>query len=225
MTGDLEAREQNDALIEERLFGRQTPYSAVTRIFQYDTPYDPFFNMMRDALYSQKSFRKLYTCLHELDNVRKVDFLAAADKAEALLKTWIPENAFEENCRLAMLAICDMMRAASALLTALDMAPRYNDAAKCQFEDPDNARAILAEMRAKLDNAILAIGKYSKAHESAIKNIGHSKDDLVRLSETQGVLARLKDLLSGAEAALDRIPLTRFERLLDRAIEGQFIVR
>ena len=188
-------------------------------------PYDPFFNILRDALYSKKSFRKLYTCLHELDGVRKVDFEGGADKAEKMLGAWKPEGAFEENCHLAMLAICDMMRAASALFKALDMAPRYNEAAKRQFEDPAYARSVLSEMRAALDRAVLAIGKYAVTHEKAIAKLGHTKDDLVRLAETQDMLCRLKGLLSDMELGVDRIPFTRFERLLDRAMEGKFIVR
>ena len=59
----------------------------------------------------------------------------------------------------------------------------------------------------------------------AVENTGHTKADLTLLSETVGVLKRLGALLRESAAVVDRIPLTRFERLLDRAVEGKFICR
>jgi len=224
MSGKLSEREVNDELIEERLFGRQTPYSAVTHILQDEAPYDPFFGMMRNALYKPEAFRKLYSCLHELDGVRKIDFYAAAQKAEDLLLTWKPEGAFEENCYRSMLAICDMMRASRTLLAAFDTTKAYNEAAKRQFEDKAFALSVLDEMQKAYDDAIRAIKKYAQTHERAIAKTGHTRNDLALLSETVEILNRIKALLSGVGNAVDRIPFPRFERLLDRATVGKFII-
>ena len=224
MSGKLAAREENDALIEEALFGRETPYSKVTRIFQNDSPYDPFFGMLRGALYSPETLYNLYTHREELANVRTVDFYAVAAKAEKLLSDWVPKGAFEENCRLAMLAVCDMMRASSDLLSALDTASLYNEAARRQFEDRDFARSALKKMNNAFDKAITSIEKYAEIHGRAIAKIGHTKIDSVLLSETVAALERVKALLSEVDKTGDRIPFPRFERLLDRALKGKFII-
>ena len=224
MSGKLAAREENDSLIEESLFGRETPYSKVTRIFQNDSPYDPFFNMLRGALYSSATLQKLYAHRDELENVRKIDFYAVAAKAEKLLSDWVPKGAFEENCRLAMLAVCNMMRASSDVLAALDTASLYHEAAERQFADPDFAHFTLKRMKTAFDKAIASIEQYAASHKEAIAKIGHTKNDLVILSETASALARIKTLLSDVDKVIDRIPLPRFERLLDRALTGSFII-
>lgn len=224
MTGRLEAREENDALIEEVLFGRETPYSRVTHILQDEAPYDPFFNMLRGALYSPATLQKLYAHREELANVRRVDFYAVAQKAEGLLSEWTPQNAFEENCRLSLLAVCDMMRASRTLLAALDMTKDYTEAAKRQFEDKAFALSVLEKMQDGLDAAIVAIEKYKATHERAIAMLGHTRNDLVLLSETVGILTRIKELLADEARVIDRIPLTRFERIFDRAAEGKFMI-
>ena len=223
MTGRLSAREENDDLIEETLFGRKTPYSAVTHVLQDDVPFDPFFGMMRNALYKPEALRKLYTCLHELDGVRKIDFYAATDKAEALLAEWTPTGDFEKNCRLSMFAICDMMRAARTLLAALDTTKEYTEAAKRQFEDKAFARSVLKKMHDAFDAAILSIEKYKGTHERAIEKTGHTRCDLARLTETEDILHRIKALLA-EEALVERIPFKRFDRILDRATMGKFII-
>lgn len=224
MTGRLDAREENDALIEEVLFGRETPYSAVTHVFQDEIPYNPFFNMLRGSLYSPATLQKLYAHRKELDGVRKVDFYAAAEKAEGMLAAWTPVGVFEENCRLAMLGICDMMRAASDIVKVIDTDALYNEAARRQFEDGAFAKEALTKIKAALAQAIASIQKYAKTHEVAIAKTGHTKVDLTLLSETVSVLTRINDLLSASEAVIDRIPLPRFERILDRATTGNFIV-
>ena len=206
-------------------FFYKTCYSgAGTHILQDEAPYDPFFNMLRGALYSPETLQKLYAHREELANVRRVDFYAVAEKAEALLVPWTAQNAFEENCRLAMLAICDMMRASSDVLSFLDASSLYNEAAKRQFEDKAFASAALEEMKALLAKAIASIQKYADSHERAIAKTGHPRADLALLCETVEVLKRMEALISNAGALIDCIPFTRFERLLDRAATGKFIV-
>ncbi len=74
------------------------------------------------------------------------------------------------------------------------------------------------------DDAIRAIEKYAHTHERAIAKTGHTRNDLTLLSETVDRLNRIKALLLDVGNAVDRIPFPRFERLLDRATVGKFII-
>ena len=110
------------------------------------------------------------------------------------------------------------------LLAALDTTKEYTEAAKRQFEDKDFALSVLKKMQDAFDAAIVAMEAYRETHAWAIEKTGHTRNDLTLLSETAEILARIKGLLADEARVVDRIPFTRFERILDRAISGTFMI-
>ena len=224
MSGRLAAREENDELIEKTLFGRTTPYSAATHVLQKELPYQHWFGTARGALFSPTSVKKLY--LHSVETKGKngSNFASFADKADALLDAWTPEGAFESNCYLALRATAAMVRASGALLSAFDLHPLYYEAAKVQFEDPKKAKDILEQMSSAFRDAANEMRSYSLAHAAAIEPTGQTRFDLMRTDACVMTVDLIAELIEEAIAELDRIPLTRFERLVDFAVEGKFIV-
>ncbi len=224
MSGRLDAREENDRLIEETLFGRVTAYSAVTRVLQNELPYQGWFGTARGALFSPPSIKKLYQHSVETEGKNQIDFAGVADQADALLDTWTPEGAFESNCHLALRATAAMVRASGALLSAFDLHPLYYEAAKQQFENPKKAREILEQIASAFRNAASEMRSFSGAHTSAIEPTGQTRSDLMRIDACVMTVDLLAELIEEALTEFDRIPLTRFERLVDFAVEGKFIV-
>jgi hypothetical protein len=224
MTGKLAAREENDELIENLLFGRVTPYSEITHILQNDLPYEPWFGMARNALFSPSTMKKLYLHIMGMSSKTRPDFAGVAAKADTLLDTWTPQGDFENNCYLAMRATVAMIRASGALVSAIDLHSLYYEAAQQQFENPSKAREILEQMVEAFRKAAEEMRAYSAVHAAAIESTGHTRLDLTQLDASAMTADLLAELLEEAVTELDHIPLTRFERLVDFAVEGKFII-
>jgi hypothetical protein len=224
MSGRLAAREENDELIEKTLFGRVTPYSATTRVLQTELPYQGWFGTARGALFSPTSIKKLYLHSVQTNGKNASDFAGVADKADALLDTWTPEGVFEVNCYLALRATASMVRASGALLSAFDLHPLYYEAAKRQFEEPEKSREILEQIASAFRDAAGEMRAYSGVHATAIEPTGQTKFDLMRFDSCAMTVDLIAELIEEAITELDRIPLPRFERLVDFAVEGKFIV-
>ena len=229
MNGRIAAREENDDLIEAMLFGRKTPYSAVTHLLQDKIPYEEDANyresyfIMRKALFYPGAIIALYEYLAKRKTTT-VDLTAVASEAEQMLDTWQPQGEFEELCANAMYAICGMIKAADAVARAVDGQREYYRAALIQFEAPSEAKELLLGIAASFRLAITSVKDYSVLLERAIANTGHTKNDLVILGETCEKLAAIADVIEDSTKTIDLIPITRFERVLDRAIKGEFIV-
>ena len=229
MTGKISAREENDDLIEEVLFGRKTPYSAVTHLLQDKIPYEEdscyheSYFVMRKALFYPDAIIKLYEYLSKRKTTT-VDLTAVADEAKAMLDTWQPEGEFEELCANAMYAICGMIKAADALTKAVDGHKDYYRASLIQFEKPEEANRLLLSVASSFRNAICRVEDYSKLLGKAIENTGHTKTDLTVLAETCTKLDTVANIIDESAKAIDLIPITRFERILSRAVNGEFIV-
>lgn len=224
MNGRLGAREENDYLVEDALFGRVTPYSAATRVLQNELPYQVWFGTARGALFSPPSIKKLYLHAVETKGKNESDFLGTADKVDALLDAWTPDGAFETNCYLAMRATAAMVRASGTLLCALDLHPLYFEAAKQQFDNPQKAREILEQIASAFRSAADEMRAYSSAHTAAIAPTGQTRLDLVRIDACVMTVDLIADLIEEANSELAMIPITRFERLVDFAVEGKFII-
>ena len=229
MSGRIEAREENDDLIEEVLFGRKTPYSAVTRLLQDKLPYDDevsynkSYFAMRKALFLPASLIDLYNYLEE-DKSFSIDMRAVANEAKALLDTWDAEGDFEVLCQNALYAICDMIIAADALCRALKCREEYTRAALLQFDDKDLSKEILSNVADTFSSAIDYIKSYSATLERAVSNIGHTKTDFVLLERTSERLEVIVNEILLARNEADLIPIPRFERVLNLAVNGEYII-
>nr|MBQ4317908.1 hypothetical protein [Clostridia bacterium] len=116
-----------------------------------------------------------------------------------------------------------MVRASAAVLAAFDMHKLYTRAAEVQFDSPETAAQMLDRIAGAFRRAINEIETYAAVHAKAIEPTGHSRNDLILLGETTCILEEIADILDTYRESLDRIPLTRFERIVDRAINGKFI--
>lgn len=224
MNGKLSAGEENDELIENHLFGRVTPYSAVTRLLQNALPYDDSFSTMRHALFSPSHLKKLYAVSVASAGKRTLDFDGAAEEVEKMLDDWKVEGDFETCCADALYAVAALIRASSVLLAAFDLHTVYTEAAICQFDDKTQADEKLSRIADAFRHAAKQMGVYGEAHKKAIEKTGHNRYDLVRLSETILLVKAFADAMDDMRRTLDRIPLPRFERIVDRIVERKFIV-
>lgn len=222
MNGQLEAREVNDEKIEHTLFGRVTPYTQISHILQDTLPMRDLSMTMRNALYVPKEIRVLFHIARSAEAEPMYDYSATADKVETLLNSWQPASSFENRCWSAMYGICGMLRASSALLDAFLLHPLYTQAAAIQFQSPQKANMLLQRIIGSFRKAHSETETYQKIHACAIVGSGHTRNDLLRLSDTLRILQTLIDLLSEEAARIERIPLLRFDILLDRAINGDF---
>ena len=223
MSGRLEAREENDTMIEQVLFGRETPYSAVTHLLQERLPYDCNFSTMRGALFLPANLMKLYEILEKGKPITVADLTDVANEALQMLAAWTPEGDFEKLCANAMYAICDMMKAADAVRRAIEGREKYRRSAELQFEAPEAAKKLLDEVATAFLDAAEQVRAYAETHERAIACTGHTATDLVLLQETCERLEKIASLIYGEKNISDRIPLTRFERILNRAVTGEYI--
>lgn len=222
MNGQLEAREVNDEKIELALFGRVTPYTQVSRILQDELPMRKLSMAMRNALYVPKEIRTLFHMARDGEAEPVYDYSATAEKVEALLTNWQPASSFEQRCKSAMYGICGMLRASSALLDAFLLLPHYTQAAEIQFQSPSQAALLLQQVTEGFRRAVSATKTYQAIHESVISGSGHTRNDLLRLTDTIRILNTVIDLLLEEANRMDRIPLLRFDILLNRAINGDF---
>lgn len=229
MNGRIEAREENDELIEEVLFGRKTPYSEVTRLLQDKLPYaeeisyNKSYFAMRKALFVPASLIDLYNYLEE-DKSFSIDMRAVANEAKELLDTWVTEGDFELLCKNAHYAICDMIIAADALCRALKRREDYTRAALLQFENKDSAYEILTSIEDDFKSAIDYIKAYSVTLERAIMKTGHTRTDLILLGRTCDRLEIIANAINDAKMGVGLIPIPRFERILNLAAKGEYII-
>ncbi len=218
MTGKLEPREQNDALIEAALFGRITPYTQVTKLFQTEIPYNQNCEVMRNALFFRSYIPKVFAMAKATSFTPPHDYCAIAAKAEALLDAWIPANEFERNCAMAMYGVAGMLRASSAILDAMNLYGQYKTAAKLQFDSPDTASQIVFRMSAKFRHAVTELKSFAAIHGKAIAGTGHNPIDIDFILENADILEKIADLLDAANETITRIPLPRFDRIIDHAV-------
>ena len=180
-------------------------------------------NMWAQCLFYPSGLQSLYEYSMQSGGQRDMDFIAAAEKAEKLLDTWIPQGEFERNCCTSMYGVAAMVKASAAVLAAFDMHKLYTKAAQVQFDSPETAAQMLDRISGAFRRAINEVEVYAAVHAKAIEPTGHSRNDLILLGETTCILEEIADIIDTFRESLDRIPLTRFERIVDRAINGKFI--
>ncbi len=221
MNGKLEAREQNDDLIEMALFGRITPYTKITKILQTEIPYTRYCGIMRNSLFFRDYIKNIFGMAKDHNFEPPHDYRAIAAKIEALLDEWVVEGDFERNCAMAMYGVAGTLRASSAILDAMNMYKQYKTAAKLQFDSPDTASQIVERMSAKFRHAVTELETFAATYYKALDGTGHNKIDIDFISENADILEEIADLLDDANEVIDRIPLPRFDRIIDRATTGK----
>ena len=223
LTGQIEAKERCDEKIEELLFGRVTPYTNCTYRFQNevqrlsDIPLG-WFQDMRRSLFTPSALRR------QLINAQKElpDFTVSLDaplrSIEKDLLEWFPASSLEEKGRTALMANAAMTRAGAAIIDAGCSYTCYQQAARLQFSAPSVASQLVLQVKNAFLLAASQVRAFSDVFAAAISGTGHTKDDLARLAKTASLLEECADRFAQVEEDLDRIPLPRFELLLDQVL-------
>ena len=222
--GEIEEGERCDEKIEKLLFGRITPYTACTYCFQNEIQRAEeiefqWFMDMRTALYYPKHLRDLLTnARKELPDFQNT-FNAPLDKIEAAALDWIPASPFEEKCRAALAANAAMVRASCAVVNAGSAYRYYKRAAEIQFTAETVSRQLVLTVKNAFLAAARAVRAYSDSLEAAISGTGHPKNDLAELERTASLLEACADEFAQTAKTLARIPMPRFELLIDRVLK------
>jgi len=227
MNGKLDARERNDELIEMTLFGRITPYTEITYAIQNEIQGDDrvwrWFDPMRSSLFSPQTIITLYEKLKAEQEDFFYGFLPVIEKLEAKLHTWIPEGAFETNCFNAVASILEMIRASVFIVKALDTKKLYRCASEVQFNSPDSASMLLCRVASGFRAAANEVRTAAELHAIAIGPTGHTTNDLLRMQDVANVLEGIASAVDASKEAVLRIPLSRFDRILDHVVNGKYL--
>ena len=252
MTGNLKYQEQNDEKIERAIFGRVTPYTEIARILreeiqcQVAIPGKTTITQLafiRKTLFLPATFKEILykaSCGSEIKGYNEVyvascglhidrdAIFAAIDKAEAKLKTWVPQNAFEERCFISMTSILSMTRAAFALhKAAANCEKYYTEAAKVQFTDPKKAKELVYKFSEGFKIAAENIKTYKVDIARLISVSGHTDTDLVRLDYTLELINKLTNFLESTanDEKFSRIPLPAFQYVLEYVVDNSILAR
>lgn len=213
----LTNRPFDDDAVEEILFGRKTPYTAVTHLLQDEMPFDGFdydwFVSARFALYDHPTFRHVMCrAAKEMPTFTR-HFEELADKAEAMLADWVPASETENRALTAMNAVIAVLRAQNALVEAGKTAAVYAAAAKLQFTAPAVSRQMLCRVSGAFRLAAEKTAAYRRIHAIAIEHSGHTENDLGVLSSIEATLRQIADKVDYAGDNID-IPYVRFLTLI-----------
>ena len=228
MNGKFEAGARDDEKIENALFGRVTPYTRVTYLFQNeiqrkDIPFTWFQNM-RGGLFSPERLLDLLTLAWKQQPSFPEEFDKTLDAIDEDLLTWTPETAFEERCRCGMVGNAAMVRAANEIIKAGRAYRLYARAAELQFKANDSATQLVDKTAGAFRRAAAEVSAFAAVYSEALNGTGHTKFDLERLKNTSFYLEDVADRLDAYSQTIARIPLPRFERILDSVIKGTYIM-
>ncbi len=228
MNGQWEAGTRCDEAIEQALFGRVTPYTEVTYLLQEkvqrpDLPQD-WFHKMRDCLFSPSHL----SALLEKAGTEKPSFPEDIDRAlieiDEKLAAWTPETPFEEKCLTGMYGAAAIVRAANEVLKAGRARDSfYVRAASLQFVSADTAAQLLSRLSGMYRRAAAEFLAAEQVYGRALRGTGHTKTDLILIKDSASVLSRIANLIDGYIETISRIPLPRFERIVNCAIQGGLI--
>lgn len=228
MNGRLPAGSRDDEAIEMALFGRITPYTEITYALQEEIQRsdidNDWFHTMRNMLFNPKLLPSLLEKMRAENADFFLSFPPILAKLRGKLDTWVPQGAFEANCAAAMAGVLALIQAATAVVTALHCYKYYAKAAKIQFECPDEAAQILDQIIGAFRQAHSELCSAKAIFAAAILHTGHTKNDLLRMDLTAGAIEKSMELFYSHKNTITRIPLPRFERILDSTAKGNFLL-
>lgn len=227
MNGHLPAGSRDDTAIEMALFGRITPYTEITYALQEEIQrsdiLNDWFHNMRNMLFNPKLLPNLLKDIRKENADFFLSFPPILAKLQEKLDAWVPRGAFETNCAAAMAAVLAQIQAATAVATALHGYTLYAQAARIQFAAPAEAVQLLEQVADSFRLARSELQNTKTVLAAAILPTGHTTNDLMRLELTADTLEKTAELLLSYSNTISRIPLPRFDRIIDSAAKGTFL--
>lgn len=224
MNGRIERGEQADEAIEMALFGRITPYTEVTHLIQNDIQRSDlshkWFMAMRDSLFLINGLNTLIRRAADEAPAFPEDIDRVLPVIEEKLASWTPASAFEEHCLAGMNGTAAIIRASNAITKAgRGYQTCYRRAADLQFTSKTTSAQLLNRLAGLFRTAAAEVLAARLIFEGTLSGTGHTRNDLKLMEANAGKLQRIAGLIEGHTAALDRIPLPRFERIIDCALK------
>ena len=229
MNGELEPGAECDEAIERKLFGRVTPYTEVTHLLQNDIQRSDlshkWFMAMRDSLFLTNGLMTLIDRAAKEAPAFPEDIDRVLPVIEEKLAGWTPETEFEAHCLAGMNGTAAIVRASNAITKAGRGYQRcYRRACELQFTSKTTAAQLLDRLAGLFRTAATEVLAARRIFAGAIAGTGHPVHDLKLMEVNAGKLSLIAALLEEYSLKLDRIPLPRFEQIIDCAIKGTPIV-
>jgi len=225
MNGQWEAGSRDDEAIEKALFGRVTPYTEVTYILQEkvqrpDLP-QKWFHDMRDCLFVPANLSALILRAAKEAPSFPEDIDQALTLIDEKLAAWTPETPFEERCLAGMYGASAIVSAANKVIKAGRGYQRYYlRASEMQFVSADVTAQLLGRVSGLFRAAAAEFETAALVFGAAVNGTGHSPNDIIFMRQNAGLLSRIAGLIDSYIPTLSRIPLPRFERIIDRVVTG-----
>ncbi len=183
MNGLWDPNQSEEAQVEPVLFGRITPYTAITRLLRskvcgqldgqcaVQLPADSVFRASSAQLlltFPEGFWRK--NCIPHYEE--------AVAAAIPLLESWTPEGELEDRAKRALTAVVEEISASLTMMRLADARTRWHEAALCQFTDRETYRRILLDLCTLIQECAAQHHRAAEAQRAAIADNGVTTQDL-----------------------------------------------
>jgi hypothetical protein len=220
----------DEAIVEHTIFGRTTPYSAVTKILRencqaplYDvTEFYP--STPRTALYLRDALVKYLINAPIVANRLISKWKTGIQQAESTLGRWTSESKFEDRCLAGMRLTCSIVKTSLALLEAASAAYEdYHTAAMIQFQDTAKAIELLNAAAARLDALEPEFASLEKLAIKVISTSGHPRVDQDLIPQRMADISWLAETIRTAASDLTddklrHVNILSWRRIINKAI-------
>ncbi len=220
MAGEWRDDRPQQEQVEMTLFGRITPYTAVTELLQH--------TLCRTMITCRTSICgavfKAPECrafLNEATDYRAEgimdDFRRGIDGATALLAPWRPQSETEDRCKRALELVVAAAGALSALMEVKDHRSRWHEAALCQFSDPTRFTELLTAFRQVIRELFPAYRAAADAFVGATADTGIGQYDLSMQEKALELFRRLEDTVTAhlEDPAMRQVALPAWNEMIN----------
>lgn len=196
-----------DDALSQALFGQDTPYMEcmhelmrAQKLYYEETKKMPGklakHQHSVDGLFDKRILCKVLQCGGCMSHSLGDEFIKAADKVTSLLFGWAIKTPVEELCRDSLkFAVC-YARATAVILNIAKEAPMfYHKAAEAQYVRDEEFLTYLRKIRTCFATFISESGNWRRELENAIKNTGHTGQDVTDMLQVIRAMEDLQNVL------------------------------
>ncbi|WP_397326730.1 family 20 glycosylhydrolase [Paenibacillus sabuli] len=189
MSGDWVPGAPIDEQVELLLFGRHTPYTAVTRTLQtlVQKPLQDLRSVLdpgtaRKALYHRGKLFDLLDAAPDIGPGLITSFERALPAITEQLTAWTPASYREELCHMALeLSVANIRAAIELLRVGSQASAHYKQAAELQYVNREESAACLRQAIRTFAPLLAAYDALAEVLDAVSEASGHSRSDAVRL--------------------------------------------